>query len=65
MTAEPERSKTMRRDFLKLMGLGGVAGAAALATGGKPPAAQARATPDGDGYRETPHVKQYYETAKF
>lgn len=66
MMAQPERGKAKRRDILKLLGLGSVAGAAALATGGKTPMARAEAKPqDGGGYRETPHVKQYYETAKF
>jgi hypothetical protein len=65
MSAEPERNKAKRRDFLKLVGLGSVAGAAAVATGGKPPSAQAEETREDGGYRETPHVRQYYETAKF
>ena len=63
MTTKPERNKAKRRDFLKLLGLGGVAGAAALATGGKPQAAEA--TPEGPGYHESPHVRKYYDTAKF
>jgi hypothetical protein len=71
MQPEPQRGKTSgnarrssaRRNFLKLIGLGGVAGAAAVATGGPPSPAQAEAA--GAGYRETPHVKQYYDTAKF
>lgn len=65
MTAEPERSKAKRRDFLKLLGLGSVAGAAALASGGTPPPAQAQAKREPPGYRETPHVRTYYDTAKF
>lgn len=65
MTAKPKRNVAKRRDFLKLVGLGGVAGAAALATGGKPQAAEAEATPEGPGYRESPHVRKYYDTAKF
>lgn len=69
MTAKPERNpernKAKRRDFLKLLGLGGVAGAAALAAGGEPQAAAAEATPEGAGYRESPHVRKYYDTAKF
>jgi hypothetical protein len=64
MTAKPERNKAKRRDFLKLLGLGG---AAALAAGGKPQAAAAEAEvkPEGSGYHETPHVRKYYDTAKF
>ncbi len=65
MTQQAERKKAQRRDFLKLLGLGGVAGAAALATGVEPQAAQADAKPEHAGYHETPHVRKYYETAKF
>src|SRR5216117_3777912 len=65
MTAEPGREKAKRRDFLKLVGLGGIAGAAALAAGGTPQAAEAAAKPEPSGYRETPHVRKYYDTAKF
>ncbi len=65
MTTEPERKQAKRRDFLKLVGLGGVAGAAALAAVGKPTAAEAKATPERPGYHETPHVRKYYDTAKF
>ena len=60
-----EKTKAKRRDFLKLVGLGSIAGAAAVATAGKTPAAEPQRTPEGAGYRETPHVKKYYETAKF
>ena len=65
MTSEPERKKAKRRDFLKLVGLGGVAGAAALAAGGTPETATAEVKPEGSGYHETPHVRKYYDTAKF
>jgi hypothetical protein len=58
-----ERAATKRRDFLRLVGLGGVAGAATLATGASEPAAAA--APADEGYRETAHVKKFYETAKF
>ena len=61
----PQRNKAKRRDFLKLVGLGGVAGAAALAAGAKPQVAEAAVTPEGPGYHETPHVRKYYDTAKF
>ena len=53
-----------RRDFLKAAGVaGGAAGLAALAS----KSAQA-AVPDSgksSGYRETEHVKKYYESARF
>ena len=54
-----------RRDMLRLAGLGGVAGAAAVAgAAGKSEAAQ-QVESKGSGYRETEHVRTYYETAKF
>ena len=65
MKTEKQPSKAKRRDFLKLLGLGGVAGTAALAAGGTPPVAPAEAKEARPGYRETPHVRQYYDTAKF
>jgi len=34
-------------------------------TGGKAPGAKAEEKPQGAGYRETPHVRKYYDTAKF
>ena len=70
MDADPKRNKAHRgkagrRDFLKLVGLGGVATGAALATGGKPAPAPAQETSDNAGYRDSPHVRKYYESAKF
>lgn len=65
MTERQDRTTAKRRDFLKLMGLGSVAGAAALAAGGTAPAAAAEAKPADAGYRETAHVRKFYETARF
>ena len=65
MADRPERKKAKRRDFLKLVGLGSLAGAATAVTGGKTPEAKAETKPQGAGYRETPHVRKYYDTAKF
>ena len=65
MAERPERNKAKRRDFLKLVGLGSLAGAATAVTGGKTPQAQAEEKPEGAGYRETAHVRKYYDTAKF
>jgi len=56
-----------RRDFFRNATLGaGAAGAAAigLATG-KAEAAVPDAQQDGAGYRETEHVKKYYELSRF
>jgi hypothetical protein len=54
-----------RRDFLKLIGLGGVAGATVLASGGAAPAQAKEPEKRSAGYRETAHVRKYYETARF
>lgn len=53
-----------RRDFLKLAGVGTVAGGTALLAGTSAKAAAPDA-PDSQGYRKTEHVKQYYDLAKF
>lgn len=55
-----------RRAFLKLAGAGAVTGGAALVTKG----AAAEPLPAANGskdalYRETEHVKRYYELARF
>ncbi len=60
---------TNRRGFLRLTGLSAAAvgGAAAGVAAGPEPVEAATAMPDGKdkGYRETDHVKRYYELAKF
>lgn len=59
-------TKTNRRDFLKVATTGAVAaGAAAVAGGSAQAATAADQGPKGPGYRETEHVKKYYETARF
>lgn len=55
---------TDRRSFLKLAGLGTVAGGAALVSGGKS-AEAAESAKSETGYRETDHVKAYYDLARF
>jgi nitrous oxide reductase len=59
-------AESTRREFFKTAGLGSAA-AAAVATGITPaaPAAASEAKPEAQGYRETAHVKRYYELAKF
>ena len=61
-----EKSVADRRSFMKLATVGAVLGGAAIAAGG---AARAEMAPvdakKGKGYRETPHVKTYYELCKF
>ena len=59
-----DKGGTDRRDFLKLAGLGSVAGGAALVAGGRE-AEAADKSGSGRGYRETAHVKTYYDLARF
>lgn len=67
MTDRTDRASLPRREFLKMAGLSaGAAGAAAVALSSTP--AQATDKPadptKGAGYRETEHVRQYYELAR-
>ena len=59
-----EKSVAERRDFLKLASAGTLLGGAAIATGGKAQAA-VPVVEEGSGYRETDHVKTYYELSRF
>jgi hypothetical protein len=57
-----------RRNFFKSAGVGAgaIGGAAALAVAGKDAeAAEPVKSPTAAGYRETDHVKKYYELSKF
>lgn len=65
---DKEAKSKARRDFFRKAGLGaGALGAAAVGLGGR----QAEAATEGSdgkprkGYRETAHVKKYYELARF
>lgn len=60
-----EARKVARRDLLKLAGLGGVAGAAAIAGSGGTAEAALDSGRKTTGYRETEHVRTYYDLAKF
>jgi hypothetical protein len=62
--AMKQEQVTKRRDFLKLAGLGTISGAAVAAAGASP-AEAASEPPQGDGYRETAHVKKVYELSRF
>lgn len=53
-----------RRDFLKMASLGTVAGGAVIATAGTVNAAEPEDV-NSVGYRETGHIKTYYDLAKF
>ena len=54
-----------RREFLKLMGIGGAAAGAAVAAATPKKAGAVEAVPASKGYHETDHVKSYYKSAKF
>ena len=62
--AKQDKDVEARRDFLKLASLGTVLGGAALATGSSAQAAE-KIEEAGSGYRETAHVKAYYESTRF
>jgi hypothetical protein len=65
MSERNDQPAAKRRDFLKLLGMGGAAGAAALAAGGAVPSEASEPAKVETGYRETAHVRKFYETAKF
>ncbi len=62
--AKKQNNAEGRREFLKLAGLGTVLGGAALATSGTASATEA-VDEAASGYRETAHVKTYYDLARF
>ncbi|MGI9434394.1 MAG: twin-arginine translocation signal domain-containing protein [Geminicoccaceae bacterium] len=64
MTKDQEKTVAKRRDFLKLASVGAVTGAAAAAIGA-PPADAKVESETAAGYRETAHVKQVYDLARF
>lgn len=65
MKRRKETQDVARRDLLRLAGLGSVAGVAAVATSGRKAEAAAETDGKSAGYRETEHVRTYYELAKF
>lgn len=60
------QSKLSRRHFLLAVGVGGTTAAVALVAGknGVPPARPVKTSRDGQGYRVTEHIRNYYRTAK-
>ena len=68
MSKKKEETSVGRRDFFRKAGLGvGAAGAAAVGLAAKPGAAAepSKTAPGSAGYRETAHVKKYYELSRF
>ena len=64
-TKKDKVSKSDRREFLKLAGIGAAAGGAAVLGGAKKAEAATADAPAGRGYRETEHVKKFYRSARF
>ncbi len=63
--AKKQTASMGRRDFFRKAGLGaGAAGAAVVGVSASSVKAEASETKT-SGYRETDHVKKYYELAKF
>jgi hypothetical protein len=66
MDKQPKATPLARRAFLKTAGLGAGAAAAgavgAVALDAQP--SSAAQAPEADGYRETAHVKRFYDLAK-
>ncbi|RMD48260.1 MAG: twin-arginine translocation signal domain-containing protein [Alphaproteobacteria bacterium] len=59
----PPKAGTSRREVLKLAAVAPAAGAGVLVGAGRASADAGPAT--GRGYRETAHVRRYYESARF
>ncbi|MGB7285758.1 MAG: twin-arginine translocation signal domain-containing protein [Salaquimonas sp.] len=64
MTVKSEKVKTDRRGFLKFAGLGSLATGAAIISGEKAEASEALDAAK-NGYKETDHVKTFYDSARF
>ena len=65
MKTNDKNSMTDRRGFMKMLGVSAVSGGAALGAGGSEAKAQATASKKDGLYKETEHVKTYYDLAKF
>lgn len=66
MEKQEEAKRTKRREFLKLAGLGTLAGAAAARAAAPRSADVAPSeTAAGSGYRETEHVRKAYALSRF
>jgi hypothetical protein len=60
------QSKLSRRQFLLAVGVGGASAAVARVTGNnrEKPAEQGKTAREGQGYRVTEHIRNYYRTVK-
>lgn len=66
MDGDSRRQAPGRRNFLKLASLGAVASTVTAVSGKAAEATEVVETTGREGgYRETPHVRKYYELARF
>lgn len=65
MTDKRDRAVSDRRNFLKLAGAGAVASGVALVSGKETAEASAAADQKDGLYKQTDHVRTYYELARF
>ena len=65
MKQKEKQATADRRGFLKLVGVGVATGGAALSGGARQADAAEAADKKNGLYKETAHVKTYYELAKF
>ncbi len=65
MDKNENTTTSKRRDFLKFASVGAASGAAAAALGTTTSAEAATPSDTAAGYRETAHVKQAYDLARF
>lgn len=65
MKEKSDRAVADRRSFLKLAGAGAVAGGAALVSTGKQAEASTAADQGDRLYKQTDHIRTYYELARF
>ena len=65
MKAKRDRANADRRDFLKLAGAGAVAGGAALVSGKGAAEASTPADEKGRLYKQSDHIKTYYDLTRF
>ena len=63
--SEKEVKSVGRRDFFRKAGVGALGAAAVGLTAAEAGAASPASSSEGSGYRETEHVKKYYELARF
>lgn len=65
MNDKCDRAIADRRGFLKLAGVSAVAGGVALVSGKSPAEASTAADQTDRLYKQTDHIKTYYELARF